>query len=554
MSPSTPALAALLAALLLVGGSAAQAAPVLQLALREEGQTRLWHLPVQGEAEPRPAAEAAALRAPLGSLWKLFVHAWLQAHAAQEPAFECRGQQRDEVYCCEPGQRIEREQALLNSCGLYYEPKRLGIAALDWQRYWQQRGAPEWLQQLAAMRPDSEVPVSELLRELERLPAREAIQTQLAAALLQQPEPVFDALGAQLRIKTWSWHRGSEDRRIGGFAGWRSDGRALWAEGQGTSRSVLQRHAGAIARLLPPARTLQAGECVEVRMFARYPLARIEALDGSPAPRGALEGRYRLHFARGNTLSIESGGELLVQNEAGVPQILARLSREDYVARVLQREGHTDNRTAARVLAIAIRSYLAQQAETGSSCLRIDDSSRRQRVSPRPASAEAREAAAFSEGLVLTGMSVQYHADEAAPGKLSWAQLLRDAESGATVQALLRQTWPQAELVAWGRAQTQCEALPEAQAWLATQRPRWRPLLAAEFGHEERPEVQVCRLRSGRPFADRARQRVHIRGLRSQQDQLDLTHEYLHLAFEAHPHGQDEDFIEAWARRLVLGQ
>ena len=189
MSPSTPALAALLAALLLVSGSAAKAAPVLQLALREEGQTRLWHLPVQGEAEPRPAADAAALRAPLGSLWKRFVHAWLQAHAAHEPAFECRGQHRDEVYCCEPGQRIEREQALLKSCGLYYAPERLGIAALDWQHYWQQRGAPEWLQQLAAMRPDSEVPVAELLRELERLPAREAIHQEFLGVNRQSLEP-----------------------------------------------------------------------------------------------------------------------------------------------------------------------------------------------------------------------------------------------------------------------------------------------------------------------------------------------------------------------------
>lgn len=544
----------LLGALLLIGSSAARAEAVLHLAVREDGRTRLWHLPLQGEAQARPADEAAALRAPLGSLWKLFVHAWLQAHQAQEPAYECRGQHRDEVYCCEPGQRIEREQALLKSCGLYFEPKRLGISASDWHRYWQQRGAPEWLPQLDAMQPATQVSVPELLHELERLPARDQIQTQLAAALLQQPEPVFDALGAQLRIKTWSWYQGSEKQRIGGFAGWRSDGRALWAQGPGTSRSVLQRHAPAIARLLPPAQSMQAGECVEVRMFARYPIRRIEPLHGAAAPRGALQGRYRVDFASGSQIEIESSGELLLQNDGDAPRILARLSREDYVARSLQREGHTDNATAARVLAIAIRSYLAQQAETGNSCLRIDDSSARQRVAPRPASAAARVAAAFSEGLVLAGMPVQYHADQAAPGQLSWAQLLRDAGTGASAQALLRQTWPQAELVAWGQAQSVCEVLPEAQAWLATQRPRWRRLLNAEFGHEDRPEVQVCRLQAGRPFADRARQRVHIRGLRSQQDQLDLTHEYLHLAFEAHPHGQDEDFIENWARRLVLGQ
>lgn len=539
-------------ALLLMGSGALRAEPVLQLAVRESGQTRLWHLPVQGAAQPRTAAEAAALHAPLGSLWKLFVHAWLQDRGADEPAYQCRGHDRDEAYCCEPGKSIGREQALLKSCGLYYEPERLGIDAGDWQRYWRRHGAPEWLQQLAALQPATDVPVSELLRELERLPARPEIQAQLAAAMLQQPEPVFDALGAQLRIKTWSWHRGSEDQRIGGFAGWRSDGRALWAQGPGTSRSVLQRHAESLARLLPPAQPMRPGECVEVRMFARYPLQRIEPLDGG-SMRGALRGRYRLHFATGSRIEIESAGELLLQNEDEPPRILARLSREEYVARVLQREGRADDATAARVLAIAIRSYLAQQAETGGSCLRIDDSSARQRVAPRPADAAARAAAAFSEGLVLAGMPVRYHSDQVAPGQLSWAQLLRDAGNGASLHALLRQTWPQAELVAWGQAQTQCDVLPEAQAWLAAQRPRWRRLLDAEFGHEERPEVQICRLHAGRPFVDRARQRVHVRGLRSQQDQLDLTHEYLHLAFEAHPHGQDEDFIEAWARRLVLG-
>lgn len=544
---------AVLSALLLLSGSAFCAEPVLQLAVREDGQTRLWHLPVQGVAQARPDAEATALRTPLGSLWKLFVHAWLQDHATQEPAYVCRGADRDEVYCCEPGQSIGREQALLRSCGLYYAPKRLGIEAGDWQRYWRQRGAPDWLQQLAAMQPATQVPVSELLRELERLPARTEVQTQLAPALLQQPEPVFDELGAQLRIKTWSWHREREDERIGGFAGWRSDGRPVWAQAAGTSRSVLQRHATALARSLPGAQPMHSGECVEVRMFARYPIERIEPLDGAPPPRGALRGRYRLHFGSGSRIEIESSGEILLQNESGTPHLLARLTREDYVARVLEREAAAEPVAAARALAIAIRSYLAQNAEAGASCLRIEDSSVRQRVLPRAPSLAARAATAFSEGLVLAGMPVRYHSDQAASGQLSWAQAEADARNGASLAALLRQTWPQAELVPWGQAQRQCEVLPEAQAWLAMQRPRWRRLLDSEYGHEERPDVQVCRLQSGRPYVDRARQRVHVRGLRSQQDQLDLTHEYLHLAFEAHPHGQDEDFIEAWARRLVLG-
>lgn len=46
--------------------------------------------------EPLPST----LDTPLGSLWKLFVYAWLVDTGAREPAYECRGQSKEEVYCC----------------------------------------------------------------------------------------------------------------------------------------------------------------------------------------------------------------------------------------------------------------------------------------------------------------------------------------------------------------------------------------------------------------------------------------------------------------------
>jgi uncharacterized protein YfaQ (DUF2300 family) len=76
--------------------------------------------------------------------------------------------------------------------------------------------------------------------------------------------------------------------------------------------------------------------------------------------------------------------------------------------------------------------------------------------------------------------------------------------------------------------------------------------MAAVPGYDEPAHWQVCRLLSGKPYTDRARARLHVRPLRSQQDRLALTHEYLHLAFAAHPDGLDEDFVETWARRLIL--
>ena len=62
----------------------------------------------------------------------------------------------------------------------------------------------------------------------------------------------------------------------------------------------------------------------------------------------------------------------------------------------------------------------------------------------------------------------------------------------------------------------------------------------------------MCRLYSGNPHVDRERRRIYVRGLLSLQDRLDLTHEYLHLAFDAHPNGQDETYIEGLARHLLL--
>ncbi|SFB02141.1 Predicted secreted protein [Pseudomonas sp. NFIX10] len=108
----------------------------------------------------------ADLQAPLGSLWKLFVYAWLVDTDATEPAYECRGQSKEEVYCCTAGGSIGRDQALVKSCGLYFEPQRLGISESDWLAYWQARKAPQWLLSTSTLQPQPQVPVAQLLETL----------------------------------------------------------------------------------------------------------------------------------------------------------------------------------------------------------------------------------------------------------------------------------------------------------------------------------------------------------------------------------------------------
>ncbi|QBR34083.1 MULTISPECIES: DUF2300 domain-containing protein [Pseudomonas] len=495
--------------------------------------------------EPLPST----LDTPLGSLWKLFVYAWLVDTGAREPAYECHGQSKEEVYCCSAGGKIERDQALVKSCGLYFEPARLGIAAADWRTYWQVRQAPSWLLDLPTVQPATRVSVPDLLKVLSVLPAQEQMRRVLLDVVLNAADGnVVGELGGRLRVKTWSW-LGDQDpqSRQGGFAGWTADGSPIWAGGRGTSQMVLRHYGQALATVLPSSWPAEAGRCVEVGLFSRYPVSRVLAGD-RVVTSGPLQGDYRVEFANGNALDIHSAGELFLLDD----KLVARLDREEYVARVLEREAKPEPAEAAKALAVAIRTYLLQNATRNGDCLSIDDSSNRQRVAPRPASAESRNIAAWTADLVLAGSTVTYHSDQPGPDKLAWQQAVEQANAGQRYDAILLHAYPRASLSRWDNPVASCEALPAAQDWLQKQRRGWRPTLESETGYNEVSSFAVCKLAFGRPFVDRERQRIYVRGVLTLQDRLDLTHEYLHLAFEAHPNGQDETYIEGLARHLLL--
>jgi len=495
--------------------------------------------------EPLPSS----LDTPLGSLWKLFVYAWLVDTGAREPAYECRGQSKDEIYCCSAGGKIERDQALVKSCGLYFEPARLGISAADWRTYWQARRAPSWLLDLPSVQPAQRVSVVELLKVMASLPAQDQARRVLLDVVLNAADGnVVGELGGRLRVKTWSW-LGDQDpqSRQGGFAGWTADGSPIWAGGRGTSQMVLRHYGQALATVLPAAWPAEPGRCVEVGLFSRYPVSRV--LTGERVvTSGPLQGDYRVEFANGNALDIHSDGELFLLYD----KLVARLDREEYVARVLEREAKPEPAEAAKALAVAIRTYLLQNATRNGDCLSIDDSSNRQRVAPRPASAESRSIAAWTADLVLAGSTVTYHSDQPGPDKLAWQQAVEQANAGQRYDAILLHAYPRASLSRWDNPVASCEALPAAQDWLQKQRRGWRPKLESETGYSEVSTFAVCKLAFGRPFVDRERQRIYVRGVLTLQDRLDLTHEYLHLAFEAHPNGQDETYIEGLARHLLL--
>lgn len=516
----------------------------------------------------RPVSPEALV--PLGSLWKLVAYARLAESGQAEEPYTCRGQRKDEVYCCESGQRIGRARALWRSCGLYFEPGRIGWARLAEGETL--RALPEALRALHdgdAMASRTPVPLSAWLQWLaDWSPAtQQSARDDLLAYWLEGPgRTALGEVGSRLRLKTFTverTERGAEGQRWAGASGWTSDGRPLWLAARGSSRDVLPRWAPIVLRYLAQA-DQRAGEplssdssCVDVRFFARYPIASIRALAGQrdePVPAGALKaGPYRLTFANGVTLDLSSRGELNWQaRQDAPPTITGRFKLNDYVARVIEREGAGQPAAAARALGIAARTYVIAHGVSQGGCLAIDDSSHQQRVAPRPPSRDAVAAANATADLVLRGSDGRYHGTQASPGVLSWQDAVKQGEQGLLFDTVLARAYPQASLAARvGEAGTDCEPLPLAQDWLLERSRQWAKALRGEPGFSAPERVRVCRLQQGRPHVARASQRIHVRGFQSLDDRVTLAHEYLHLAFSGHPSGSDEAFIERRARRLL---
>ena len=235
---------------------------------------------------------------------------------------------------------------------------------------------------------------------------------------------VASMLGSRVRVKTWSWFADDKQEiRQGGFAGWLTDGTPLWVTGSGTSKTVLTRYATVLNRVLPVPTQVASGQCVEVELFARYPLKKITAEKSTTAVKpGVLNGRYRVTFTNGNHITFVSHGETTLLSEKGKLKLQSHLDREEYVARVLDREAKSTPPEAAKAMTVAIRTFLQQNANREGDCLTIPDSSATQRVSASPATTGARTMAAWTQDLIYAGDPVHYHGSRATEGTLSWRQ------------------------------------------------------------------------------------------------------------------------------------
>ncbi len=267
-----------------------------------------------------------------------------------------------------------------------------------------------------------------------------------------------------------------------------------------------------------------------------------------------MNGKYRLQFANNNTLDIVSNGSLSLQRSPGMaPQISGRFAINDYIARVIDREGDASNIEAARALAIAARSYLVQNANLEHGCWHIADATSRQRVSPNPASDSAQAAAWFTSDLILQGANVRYHNESPGTNRMSIKEASRQAAQGWNFERILASSYPQASIASLN-GKTDCQPLTAAQTWLTGAAGKWQAILRREPGFEnpDTPPV-VCTLATGNPYSDQQRMRIYARGWRSLDERITLAHEYLHLALRFHPNGANEDYVEKLARRLIEG-
>ena len=511
----------------------------------------------QGGAAPPPFD--GARQVPLASLWKLFVYVYATDNKLAMPDYRCGGRDPEEVYCCDAGQSIGHDAALAQSCGLFFSPKRLTITAAPWRKYWTGRlgstpaGSFAWLADPAQLAPERMVRLDALLRALDSIPAASRLDAE--AALLRV---VLDGRGAgtarwfggQLRVKTYSWQQAG--KRIGGAAGWLADGTPIWFGGAGGSSNVFEQWAPRLAASLPPLRAVEDSGCVVVDYFRRYPIRSVRGEQG-PAPAGTMNGRYHVQFQNGQNLALRSTGEMMLSKDAGGQiQLRGRFGVNEYVARVLDREASAAEPEAAKALAIAARTYMVQNAVTVAGCQQIADSSATQRVSPSPATPAALAIARWTDQLIVDGVTVRYHSDRPSDNTLAWTRAVQLAKQGKRYDEVLADAYPGGALATVGNSGARCQRLDANEAWLASAVPRWQRVLLREAGYEAPAQAPlICALSVGAPYSEQSRNRIFMRPIATREDRITLAHEYLHLGLRRHPRGQDEDYVEQLARRLV---
>jgi len=150
---------------------------------------------------------------PLGSLWKLFVYIYLTDNQITLEPYRCKGIHPDEIFCCKLDGNIQMDEALYRSCGLFFDPARLGITSHAWKDYWTKKAKVDfiWLNEINELKPDKLVCVKDLLTALHKLNklklALSKTHSVLSRVLIEgTAKGTIRYLGGTVKIKTFTWN------------------------------------------------------------------------------------------------------------------------------------------------------------------------------------------------------------------------------------------------------------------------------------------------------------------------------------------------------------
>lgn len=498
-------------------------------------------------------------RYPLGSLWKIFAYSYLVENAQTTP-YHCMGHDQNGRYCSltKGHGTVDLNTALIHSCELAFQHYQSLIPSPAWRAYWQKvtgNAAPPWILDGATFGASLRVKPAQVLNLLANIrlhaaswPALDAALTQIAFTGTAKSLTSYGP-NTNLKIKTFTMGN-STGGYFGGIAGWVDESTLFWLAGSDKSGRVAKAWFPTVTRLVESGKMMDESPVkICTQFLERYPLSTVKDGAGNSVKPGPLVGRFVAKTARGTTVEFESRGDLVLEMKAKRPRLTGCFALEEYIARVVEREGSTLPFEAKKALAIAARTYaLRHGKKLGPGHLGLPDSTDYQRVGLTKPDEKNRRAAHETAGLIVDA-DVFYHQDHGNANTMSLKEASRQALAGVGFRQIVQ--------IAYGKKaepfsrlkDLPCREIKAAGDWLKHNLELWQPRLAL-VGADKNTPFKICSLDGPKAlYFDR---RIYLQGFDTTEDQITLVHEWLHAALEHTPHGRNEEKIESLAKSLVL--
>lgn len=525
---------------------------------RDDGRAVKWQGVAREDALTRDKAE-------LGSLWKVFFYSFAVATDLHVDPYDCHDPQNAACACGPGGEAaLDLDAALIHSCEEAFLIFREKASAVSWHDFWQGRfpenGAPEWLTDFSLFGARTRATPGDILAVFRLLQQDEKIFVRLRAALSRVPREgtasrlADSSPSAGVLLKTFTMGDRVQGYH-GGFAGWLDESTLVWVGAPQRGAVVAETWFDSVrtrARDLFGLETVASGTPeVCVNFLNDYPLKAITNKNGDAVGRGMLFGTFTATTERGSLIEFTTYGRIRLTRDDGRLKLRGCFPLEEYIARVVEREGDELSLSAKKALAITARTYVLDEAmRSDDGNLVIDDDSRKQRVQLSDPRQENLQVAQETQGLVLSGQ-VLYHLDERRSGTLTIRDAERQAQSGLSETEILKAAFPSYTIMPmWHLTGVKCERMAAAEEWLVYNLPAWKSRLAPLGADLTFPTV-VCRSRAHQAYF--FGRKIFVPDFANTDDQLTTAHEWLHGAFAGTPLATDDTKIEALARELVLG-